>query len=84
MKKNTVYILLQTHEDEWGFRETDVLGVYTCMTKAKNALKKIRKEDFTGLFKENGFEYKEDTCSKSEYVDGRGFVSLYIVVEEVE
>ena len=83
MKKNEVYILLEEFEDRWAIRETNILGVYTCMTKAKKALRKARKEDSTGLFKENGFEYKDDTHSKSEYVDGNGFVNLYIAVREV-
>ena len=81
MKK--VYILLQEYEDSNLLRETTIIGAYTCMTKAKNELKRIRKEDSTGLFKENGFEYKSDTCSRSQYVDEVGFIGLYIEEKEV-
>ena len=83
MKDKTVYILLEEHEDKWGLRETNIRGIYTCMTKAKKALVKARKEDWTGLFEENGFDCKTDTFSKSEYIDGSGFVSLYIEAREV-
>lgn len=81
MKK--VYILLQEYEDSDLLRETTIIGVYTCMTKAKNELKRIRKEDSTGLFKDNGFEYKSDTCSRSKYIYDVGFVCLYIEEKEV-
>ena len=81
MKK--VFILVQEHEDKYCIRELDILGVYTCMTKAKKALKKARKEDDTGLFKKNGFSYKEDTYSASEYIFEVGYIGLYIVEKEV-
>ena len=83
MKNKKVYILLQEHEDSDLLRETDVLGVYTCMTKAKTALRKARVRDSTGLFEENGFDYKGDTCSRSKYIECVGYVGLYILEKEV-